>query len=129
MRKLNVFLLVVFLGSLVMLLASCESLSVCNWWGKKKGNGPPAHAKAYGLRGKEQAAVNVNVNVKPGSGTAGQIENVRQEANTVIVNITNSNGSITPVALKRSGNVWIGPKGEQYMSVPTAEQLKPIYGM
>jgi hypothetical protein len=129
MRKLNIFLLVVFLGSLVMMLSSCECFSACNWWGKKKGNGPPAHAKAYGLRGKGQGAVNVNVNVSPGSGTAGQIENVRQEANTVIVNITNSNGSITPVTLKRSGNFWIGPRGEQYMSVPTAEQLKPIYGM
>ncbi len=129
MRKLNIFLLVMFLGSLVMMLSSCECLSFCHWPGEKKGNGPPAHAKAYGLRGKEQAAVNVNVNVKPGSGTVGQIENVRAEANTVIVNITNSNGSITPVTLKRSGNVWIGPKGEQYMSIPTAAQLKPIYGM
>ncbi len=129
MRKLNIFLLVVFLGSLVIMLISCESSAVCHWPWTKKGNGPPAHAKAYGVRGKGQGAVNVNVNVSPGSGTAGQIENVRQEANTVIVNITNSNGSITPVTLKRSGNVWIGPKGEQYMSIPTAEQLKPIYGM
>ena len=129
MRKLNIFLLMVFLGSLAVMLSSCESFSACNWWGKKKGNGPPAHAKAYGLRGKQQPAVNVSVNVAPGSGTAGQIENVRQEANTTIVNITNRNGSITPVTLKRSGNVWIGPKGEQYLSIPTAEQLKPIYGM
>jgi hypothetical protein len=57
-----------------------------------------------------------------------QIQSVRDEANTTVVNITNSNGSVTPVILRRSGNMWIGPKGEQYMSVPTVEQLKPVYG-
>lgn len=56
------------------------------------------------------------------------IQSVRNDANTMVVNITNSNGSITPVILRRSGNMWIGPKGEQYMSVPTVEQLKPVYG-
>ena len=49
-------------------------------------------------------------------------------ANTFVVNITNSNGSVTPVTLRKSGNVWIGPKGEQYSRIPTEEQLKPIYG-
>ena len=58
-----------------------------------------------------------------------QIQAVQQEANTAVVNITNSNGSVTPVTLRRSGNVWVGPRGEQYMSMPTADQLKPIYGM
>jgi outer membrane lipoprotein SlyB len=58
-----------------------------------------------------------------------QIQSAQQQANTTVVNITNSNGSITPVTLRRSGNVWVGPRGEQYMSVPTPEQLKPIYGM
>jgi len=58
-----------------------------------------------------------------------QLQAVQQQANTAVVNITNSNGSITPVTLRRSGNVWVGPRGEQYMSMPTVEQLKPIYGM
>ena len=52
----------------------------------------------------------------------------QQAANTVTVNITNSNGSITPVVLRRQGNLWVGPKGEQYMSLPTPEDLKPVYG-
>ena len=56
------------------------------------------------------------------------IQSVRNDANTSVVNITNSNGSITPVILRRSGNMWIGPKGEQYLSMPTVEQLKPVYG-
>ena len=51
-----------------------------------------------------------------------------QAATTVTINITNSNGSITPVVLRKQGNVYIGPKGEQYMSLPTVEQLKPVYG-
>jgi hypothetical protein len=60
--------------------------------------------------------------------TRREMQSVRDEANTMVVNITNSNGSVTPVILRRSGNMWIGPKGEQYMSVPTVEQLKPVYG-
>jgi hypothetical protein len=61
--------------------------------------------------------------------TNAQIASVREEANTVVVNVTNSNGSITPVILRRSGNVYIGPKGEQYTTLPTAEVLKPLYGI
>jgi phage tail tape-measure protein len=57
-----------------------------------------------------------------------EIQNVRAESNTTVVNIANSNGSVTPVILRRQGNMWVGPKGEQYMSVPTPEQLKPVYG-
>ncbi|MDO8303115.1 MAG: glycine zipper domain-containing protein [Sedimentisphaerales bacterium] len=60
--------------------------------------------------------------------TQREMQSARDEANTTVVNITNSNGSITPVILRRSGNMWIGPKGEQYMSIPTVEQLKPVYG-
>jgi len=49
-------------------------------------------------------------------------------AQEVIVNITNSNGSITPVKLQRKGAVYIGPKGEHYDHLPTADELKPVYG-
>jgi hypothetical protein len=47
----------------------------------------------------------------------------------IVVKITNSNGSITPVKLKKKGNIYIGPKGEQYNELPTEEQLKPLYGL
>jgi uncharacterized protein YcfJ len=57
-----------------------------------------------------------------------RLEAAEYAANTVTVNITNSNGSVTPVVLRRQGNYYVGPKGEQYSSVPTPEQLKPIYG-
>ena len=128
MKKRNLLSASVCLCALVLMLTSCcDSVLVCRDPGRK-GKGPPAHAKAYGLRGKQQASVQVDVRAGAG-GTDSRIEDAQREANTTIVNITNSNGSITPVTLRRAGNVWIGPKGEQYMSIPTAEQLKPIYGM
>jgi len=48
---------------------------------------------------------------------------------TVIIEIHNSNGSITPVKLKKENSHYIGPKGERYEQMPTEEQLKPIYGL
>lgn len=51
-----------------------------------------------------------------------------QAANTLVLNVTNSNGSITPVTLQRIGNEYIGPKGEHYLQVPTPEQLRAVYG-
>lgn len=50
-------------------------------------------------------------------------------AKLVVIEIHNSNGSITPVKLKRDGTAYIGPKGEFYQELPTEEQLKPIYGL
>ena len=50
-------------------------------------------------------------------------------ANTLVVNVRNSNGSYTPVTLRRVGNVYVGPRGEQYLSVPTEDQLKAVYGL
>jgi hypothetical protein len=47
-----------------------------------------------------------------------------QQMNTVTVNITNSNGSISPVTLRKQGVVYIGPRGETYTTLPTEEQLK-----
>ena len=57
-----------------------------------------------------------------------EIENVRYEMNTVTVHVTNSNGSIIPVRLQKSGVGFIGPRGEYYSSLPSSEQLRPIYG-
>jgi hypothetical protein len=51
-------------------------------------------------------------------------DSIRQELNTVTINITNSNGSITPVRLRKQGVVYIGPRGETYPTLPTEEQLK-----
>ena len=47
---------------------------------------------------------------------------------SVIVWITNSNGSRTSVKLRRSGPGFIGPRGEWYPSIPTNKQLRVVYG-
>ncbi|MHC4157447.1 MAG: glycine zipper domain-containing protein [Planctomycetota bacterium] len=55
---------------------------------------------------------------------------LREEINTVTVNITNPNGSITPVKLKKQGVGYLGPKGEYYSNLPTSEQLRQAgYGL
>jgi hypothetical protein len=53
-----------------------------------------------------------------------QSTQVQQEMSTVTINIVNSNGSITPVTLRKQGVVYIGPRGETYPTLPTQEQLK-----
>jgi uncharacterized protein YcfJ len=48
----------------------------------------------------------------------------QQQMNDVTINITNSNGSVSPVTLRRQGAVYIGPRGETYTNIPTQEQLR-----
>lgn len=57
-----------------------------------------------------------------------QTQAALQEATTFYVNITNSNGSVTPLKIVKQGNAYVGPRGEQYSKLPTEEELKPIYG-
>ena len=46
---------------------------------------------------------------------------------TFTVNIVNPTGGYTPVIVKKSGNGYIGPKGEQYSGFPTVSQLQSVY--
>lgn len=57
-----------------------------------------------------------------------RLQSVEAQANTTVVNVTNSNGSTTPVVLHRSGSQWVGPRGELYNALPGEAQLKPVYG-
>ena len=45
-----------------------------------------------------------------------------------VINVHNSNGSVTPIEIERRDDVYFGPKGELYEQLPTEEQLKPVYG-
>jgi hypothetical protein len=45
-----------------------------------------------------------------------------------MVNVTNSNGSVIQVPMRKQGVGYVGPRGEYYQTLPTGEQLKPIYG-
>jgi hypothetical protein len=38
-----------------------------------------------------------------------------------------NNGTKMPVTLQKQGANYVGPNGEQYSALPTADQLKPIY--
>lgn len=61
--------------------------------------------------------------------TQTQAQTIQNDANTVTVWITNSNGSKTPVKLTRTATGgYVGPRGEMYDSMPTEDQLKKVYG-
>jgi hypothetical protein len=60
--------------------------------------------------------------------TKAEMDSLRQEMNTVTVNITNSNGSVSTVKLRKQGVGYVGPRGEYYDKLPTGEQLRPVYG-
>jgi hypothetical protein len=55
-------------------------------------------------------------------------DKLREEMNTVMVKVTNSNSSIIQVPLKKQGVGYVGPRGEYYDKLPTEDQLRPIYG-
>lgn len=58
-----------------------------------------------------------------------RINSVERQGQQQTVWIENSNGSKTPVILRRAqGGMWVGPRGEYYSSMPGQDQLKKIYG-
>ena len=57
-----------------------------------------------------------------------QQQYTQEQINSVLVNIHNSNGSISTVRLIRSGPGYIGPRGEYYDHLPTEAELRPVYG-
>jgi hypothetical protein len=52
----------------------------------------------------------------------------QREEQVIVVEVTNSNGSKTPVQLIKQGDIYIGPKGEHYDQLPIEEQLWTVYG-
>jgi len=63
-----------------------------------------------------------------------QIDNrlagMERQINTEVVTINNDNGSQTRVTLQKLPNGrYLGPRGEEYPSLPSEEQLKPVYGL
>lgn len=59
--------------------------------------------------------------------TKGEVADLKAQ-NIVTVWVTNSNDSKIPVKLTRDGAEYIGPRGERYSTLPTSEQLRPVYG-
>ena len=60
--------------------------------------------------------------------TQEQIAGVRAEQNIVSVWVTNSNGSQIEVKLRKDGPGYRGQRGEYYSTLPTEDQLRPVYG-
>ena len=57
-----------------------------------------------------------------------EMQKTREQANSVLVNIHNSNGSVSTVKLMRSGPGFVGPRNEYYDHFPTEAELRPVYG-
>ncbi|MFC1677684.1 glycine zipper domain-containing protein [Planctomycetota bacterium] len=57
-----------------------------------------------------------------------KINSVRDEMNYVTVNVTNSNGSVSQVRLKKQGVGYVGTRNDYYPKLPTQDQLRPVYG-
>ena len=60
--------------------------------------------------------------------TQQNIHSLREDMNTVTVTMTNSNGSVNLVRLRKQGPGYVGTRGEYYTKLPSSEQLRPIYG-
>jgi hypothetical protein len=57
-----------------------------------------------------------------------QMRNMQEQMDSVLVNIHNSNGSVSTVRLTRSGIGYVGPRGEFYDHLPGEAELRPVYG-
>ena len=59
--------------------------------------------------------------------TEAEMDQLRAEMSNVTVTVTNSNGSKSPVVLRKQGVGYVGPRGEFYDHLPTDEELRPLY--
>ncbi|HUT28407.1 MAG TPA: glycine zipper domain-containing protein [Sedimentisphaerales bacterium] len=53
---------------------------------------------------------------------------LHRRMNNVAVKVTNSNGSVVQVPLRKYGVGYVGTRGEYYPTLPTQDQLRPVYG-
>lgn len=53
---------------------------------------------------------------------------VKKHKKSFVVNVPNSNGSYTPVKIKKKAEGFVGPQGEYYPKFPKVEQLEVMYG-
>ena len=57
------------------------------------------------------------------------VDSTHPGVDLIKVSIMNSNGVRTDVPILRTGGKFVGPQGEEYEVLPTAEQLAKRYGM
>lgn len=77
------------------------------------------------------AAIGAGVGVVGGALKKRGDEKAAEQAQltTRVVNVSNPNGSVTPVTLHLVKTGWQGPKGEIYPTLPTEAQLSSAYGV
>jgi hypothetical protein len=132
--KSTLILLAVAVGLGSLIVAGCESDAQTGAL-----IGGAAGAGIGQLAGRDTKSTLIGAGVGAGAGyivgnesdknkTKAEIEGLRQQTNEVTVNMTNSNGSVSTVKLRRQGVGYVGPRGEYYSTLPTEAQLKPIYG-
>ena len=133
-KNLTTILLVVIVSFGLTLSPGCESDAQTG-----AGIGALAGAGIGQLAGGDTESTLIGAAVGGGAGymlgnegdkkkAAADRETIRQEMNTVMVKLTNSNGSIVQVPLRTQGVGYVGPRNEYYENLPTEDQLRPIYG-
>ena len=132
----TIYIQTLLLGLLLvgLLVSGCESDAQTG-----AGIGALAGAGIGQLAGRDTEATLIGAAIGAGAGyiigneqdkkkQKAEMENQADDVDTVIVNVVNSNDSVTPVRLQRKGTGYVGPRGEYYETLPTSEQLKPAYG-
>jgi len=133
-RGLMTILAVISASAILLFCVGCESDAQTG-----AGIGTLAGAGIGQLAGGDTESTLIGAAVGGGAGyligneqdkkkTQAEMDDLRNEMNMVTVNVTNSNGSIIPVRLRRQGVGYVGPRGEYYDHLPTSEQLHPVYG-
>ena len=133
-REITTILTVSIVGIVLILAAGCESDAQTGAL-----IGAAAGAGVGQLAGGDTEATLIGAAVGGGTGyiignegdkkkATADREAIRQEMNTIMVNVTNSNGSVIQVPLRRHGVGYVGPRGEYYDNLPTEDQLRPVYG-
>ncbi|MDD4735932.1 MAG: glycine zipper 2TM domain-containing protein [Kiritimatiellae bacterium] len=61
--------------------------------------------------------------------TSQRLTALENRMSTQEVVVHNGNGSINRVQLVKTQSGYIGPRGEEYASLPSESQLKPYYGL
>jgi len=134
MKTLYITILIVFTSMALVFTAGCESDAQT-----AAAIGSLAGAGIGQLAGRDTEATLIGAAVGGGVGyilgnesdkQKSQVEmsSIRDEMHYATVNVTNSNGSIVQVRLRKYGVGYVGTRGEYYAKLPSEDQLRPVYG-
>jgi hypothetical protein len=126
----NIFI-VLFVGSL--LIVSGLSLSCGSKAGTGAGIGALIGAGIGQAAGRNTESTLIGAGVGAGAGylIGKHEENKEVKENPdkfTEIEFTNTDGTVTRVALRKSGGGYIGPQGEYYETLPTPSELNAKYG-